>query len=115
MTKTDRTSILLPEDIVESIPDWCGQKDADMDAIAHVRYFHPTFPWTFFATEYNGKNLLYGYYVNILCEGWGCVSLAFMAHRSKLNNEFIERDEDFKPTKLATAIKEYKRSMGITR
>jgi hypothetical protein len=91
----------------KALPPLYSQDGKGADATTFVKFFHPTSRYTFFATEFDGEDTLFGFCVSALgpdCDEWGYASL----------NEFettvagpfqmkMERDRHFKPTTVREA------------
>ncbi len=80
-------------------------------AITHVRFFDPCSSWTWYATEWDGKNLCFGYVKGQDAE-WGYFDLSELAnHRGPLGIG-IEVDEHFLPRPIREM--EHNSSQGPT-
>ena len=93
---------LVPQDIVERLPE-IGETDGQEDPLLEVKFFYPDFDWTWYAMEFDGKDLFFG-----LVEGFekelGYFTLSeLMENRGKLGLE-IERDFHFKPIPLSKKL-----------
>lgn len=81
-------------------------------ALAQVKLFCPSGRYTFFVTEFDGDDLLYGWCVSPLgadCDEWGYASLAELAAiRLPQFGQMpaIERDLDWTPQSVGGAIGE---------
>jgi hypothetical protein len=90
-----KLSELLPQEPVEKFPK-LGETAEQKNPIVQARFFYPDFPWTWYAIEYDGKDLFYGFVDGDFGE-FGTFSLAeLMNTRGKLGCE-IERDLYFTP------------------
>lgn len=96
---------LLPEDIRKQLPALYSQEELGLEALARVKFFSPDFSWTWYASEFDGKDTFFG-----LADGFeaelGYFSLAELTQtRGKLGLP-IERDLHFKPKTLRELFKE---------
>ncbi|MBW8034397.1 MAG: DUF2958 domain-containing protein [Planctomycetes bacterium] len=51
---------LLPDEIIRKLPTLYEQENLGADAIAYVKYFTPDSSWTWYATEFDGKDTFFG-------------------------------------------------------
>lgn len=91
---------LLTKDIIKKLPPLYSQ-DGNPDAKVQVKFFCPWSSWTWYATEYDGKDTFFG-----LVKGHenelGYFSLAELQGVRGPGGLKIERDRWFKPLPLAT-------------
>jgi hypothetical protein len=74
------------------------------DAIAHVKFFNPTGSQSWFITEFDGTDRMFGYVTGMDYDEFGYVSLAEL---SAVRGRFglpIERDVWFTPTPMRDII-----------
>jgi hypothetical protein len=93
-----------------ALPPLYSQDGKGMDAVAHVKFFHPASRYTFFATEFDGDDTFFGYCVSPLgpdCDELGYTSLTELKSVRGPLGLGIERDLHFKPTTLREALKEH--------
>jgi len=50
----------MPESIRRKLPKLCGQEKLGADAVAYAKYFTPDSSWTWYATEFDGEDTLFG-------------------------------------------------------
>ena len=90
---------LLTQQILKKLPELYSQDDVE-DPIAQVKFFTPDSNWTFYATEYDGKDIFFGKVIGFETE-LGYFSLSEL---KKVKGAFglgIERDMWFKPKPLS--------------
>ncbi len=51
---------LLPDELRRKLPKLYAQEELGADAIAHLKYFTPDSNWTWYATEFDGKDTFFG-------------------------------------------------------
>ena len=51
---------LLPDELRRKLPNLYDQEKLGPDAIAHIKYFTPDSSWTWYATEFDGKDTFFG-------------------------------------------------------
>ena len=90
---------LLTKEVLRKLPKLYSQESKGLEAIAVVKFFTPDSSWTWYATEFDGKDTFFG-----LVDGFekelGYFSLSeLQSVRGKLGLP-IERDRYFQPTKL---------------
>jgi hypothetical protein len=51
---------LLPQGLRKEIPGLYTQEKLGADAVAHAKYFTPDSNWTWYATEFDGKDTFFG-------------------------------------------------------
>ena len=91
---------LLPDDIRAQLPPLYSQDSQGDAAIAYVKFFTPDSNWTWYATEFDGKDLFFGL-VQGFEEELGYFSLTELANNRGPLRLAIERDLHFQPTPLA--------------
>ena len=89
---------LLTDEIREQLPALYSQEDID-DPIAQVKFFLPNSTWTWYATEFDSKDLFFGL-VQGLEEELGYFSLSEL-QSVELHGLGVERDLSFTPTPLS--------------
>lgn len=97
-----RREQLIPQEILDILPK-LGETSGQTDPVAVAKFFYPDFSWTWFAIEFDGKDIFYGYVKGFEKE-FGTFSLKeLMENRGKLGCE-IERDFYFKPTPVSKLL-----------
>ncbi len=90
---------LLPTNVLSSLPP-LGSTDEQPDPMVQVKFFFPDFSWTWYAIEFDGDDLFYGF-VDGFEKELGYFRLSeLMENRGKLGLE-IERDFWFTPCPLS--------------
>jgi Protein of unknown function (DUF2958) len=91
--------MLLPKHIARSLPK-IGATDAQgLDALARVKFFTPDAGWTWFATEFDGSELFFGFVSGAEPE-LGYFSLSELREIHGQLGLPVERDRWFRPTPL---------------
>lgn len=102
--RKEQTMKLLTKEILEQLPPLYSQED-DTDPMVICKFFYPDFSWTWYAIEFDGKDLFYGYVVGDYPElGYFTLS-ELLANHGKLGLS-IERDRFFQPCRLSQVMKE---------
>jgi len=90
---------LLTKEILEKLPKLYSQEDKGLEAVAVVKFFTPDSNWTWYATEFDGKDLFFG-----LVDGFekelGYFRLSELKSAKGALGLPIERDMYFKPKSL---------------
>lgn len=96
---TQPAHVLLPLEIREQLPELYSTDEQDWQAKAIVKYFTPDAGWTWYATEFDGKDLFFGLVVGLEIE-LGYFSLAELQEVRGHLNLPIERDLYFEQQTL---------------
>ncbi len=99
---------LLTNEIRKSIPKLYSQEKLGDCAVVYAKFFDPCSNWTWYATEFDGKDLFFGYVCGFVNE-WGYFSLRELQSIKGRFGLGIERDLYFTPI----TIKEVKQQLGI--
>lgn len=100
---------LMPAEIRAVLPPIRGQEAKGFDAIAPVKYFTPDASWTWYATEFDGDDLLFGLASGYEVE-YGYFALSELETvRGRLGLP-IERDLYYEPQTLGQ-IEDYERQL----
>lgn len=87
---------LMPKPVREALPAIRAQDGKGGEAVAHVKFFSAFSRYTFYVTEWNGEDLLYGYVLSPLgedCDEYGYASLSELAEAKVFGGvPAIERD-----------------------
>ncbi|MCK4578705.1 MAG: DUF2958 domain-containing protein [Candidatus Marinimicrobia bacterium] len=51
---------LMPDELRRNLPNLYEQEKLGAEAIAYVKYFTPDSSWTWYATEFDGKDTFFG-------------------------------------------------------
>lgn len=88
---------LLTEEIKRQLPSLYSTEDVDVeDKIAICKFFTPGSNWTWYAVEYDGEDLFFGYVIGFVGE-WGYFSLSELESVRGALGLPIERDLYFDP------------------
>jgi hypothetical protein len=99
-----KLSELLPHELVEKFPK-LGETAEHNNPIVQARFFYPDFPWTWYAIEFDGEDIFYGFVDGDFGE-YGTFSLSELRNaRGKLGCE-IERDLYFEPMLIQEVLKQ---------
>lgn len=103
--------ILLPEDIKKELPALCANEELGLDAIAVVKFFTPDSSWTWYASEFDGKDTFFGLVIGFETE-LGYFSLSELSGVRGPLGLPIERDLYFKP-KTLRVLQDYHDQKGF--
>ena len=90
---------LLTEEIKKVLPKLYEQDGKGLNAIAYVKFFTPDSNWTWYVTEFDGKDIFFGLVCGFEKE-LGYFSLSELESVKGPLGLKIERDLYFKPTML---------------
>ena len=90
---------LMPLEIKKKLPKLYSQENNE-NPIVYLKLFSPYSGYTLYVTEYDGKEILFGYVTGSLFPEWGYASLKELASTNRNGLPLIERDMYFKPTKF---------------
>jgi len=90
---------LLTKELRKKLPPIRGQEDKGLDAIAHVKFFTPDAHWTWYATEFDGQDIFFGFVKGDFDE-FGSFSLSELQRVRGGMGLPVERDLYFQPTPL---------------
>jgi hypothetical protein len=90
---------LVPQGVREKLPPLYAQEELGGRAVAHVKYFTPDGSWTWYATEFDGKDTFFGL-VDGHVKELGYFSLSELREACGPMGLHIERDLHWKPTTL---------------
>jgi hypothetical protein len=90
---------LLTKAILNKIPPLMAQDGKGLKAIAHVKFFTPDGSWTWYATEFDGKDTFFGYVIGQEKE-FGYFSLSELQTIQGPMGLHVEKDRYFKPKSL---------------
>jgi len=96
---------MMTAEIRKRLPKLYSQEKV-ADPIVQVKYFCPWGAWTAYATEFDGKDIFFGYVVGLETE-MGNFSLSEMQAIRGPGGLGIERDLYFKPTPLSVIKRQY--------
>ncbi len=98
---------LLTKELREKLPPLGATERVD-DPMALVKFFTPDSSWTWFATEFDGKDLFFGAVFGFEFE-LGYFRLSELEQTTGPLGLHIERDLYFKPTPLSKFREQYER------
>lgn len=52
---------LMTKELIEKMPALYSQEEKGLDAVAQVKFFSPYSNWTWYATEFDGEDIFFGY------------------------------------------------------
>jgi len=90
---------LLTEEIRKKLPPLYSQESLGGMAVAHVKFFTPDSNWTFWATEFDGKDTFFGL-VDGHCKKLGYFSLSELQGLRGPLGLPVERDLYWRPKRL---------------
>jgi len=90
---------LITREIKSILPKLYEQDNKGLNAIAYVKFFTPDSSWTWYATEFDGKDVFFGL-VDGFCKELGYFSLSELESVRGPYGLKIERDLYFEPTTL---------------
>lgn len=91
--------MLLTKEIRKRLPP-LGATENEGDPLVICKFFYPDFSWTWYAIEFDGEDIFYGYVAGFECELGGFSLSELLSNRGKLGCP-IERDRYFKPMPLS--------------
>lgn len=97
---------LLPDEIREQLPALYSNEEIGLDAVAPVKWFTPDSSWSWFPTEFDGEDLLFGLAVGFEAE-LGYFSLAELEAARGPFGLPIERDLYYQPRSLRELLEEH--------
>lgn len=100
---------LMPAEIRAVLPPIRSQEQKALEAIAPVKYFTPDANWTWYATEFDGDDYLFGLVSGYEVE-YGYFSLNELEEVREGLNLPIERDVHYQP-KTLREIEDYERKL----
>lgn len=93
---------LLTKEILKKLPA-LGATDNQKDPTVQVKFFTPDAQWTWYAYEFDGKDIFFGYVKGIENE-LGTFSLSELQQVRGSLNLAVERDKWFKPCPLSEVM-----------
>ena len=90
---------LLTKEIADKLPALYSQEDV-ADPVAQVKFFDPTGSWSWYATEFDGQDLFFGF-VDGFEKELGYFSLSELESLQLPFGLTIERDKFFEPKPLS--------------
>lgn len=96
--------ILLTKKIIKKIPKLGSQENKGLDAVVFVKFFTPWSNWTWYATEFDGKDIFFGL-VDGFVKELGYFSLSELENLRGPLGLKVERDLYFIPTTIKKLMK----------
>ena len=103
-TRESRRQPLLTRELKRKLPDLYSTEEQGIDAIAIVKYFTPDSNWTWYAIEFDGKDIFFGLAVGLEVE-LGYFSLSELEGVRGPWGLRIERDIFFHPKSLKELLR----------
>lgn len=94
---------LLTKEILRRLPSM-GSTDHQKDPIVRVKFFTPDAQWTWYAIEFDGEDIFFGY-VEGLENELGTFSLSELEEVRGVLGLPVERDKFFKPCPLSEVMR----------
>lgn len=94
---------LLTKEILGRLPK-LGKTSKQSDPIVQVKFFTPDAQWTWYGTEYDGKDIFFGFVIGLEDE-LGNFSLSELREVRGSLGLPVERDKFFKPCPLSKIMK----------
>lgn len=96
---------LMTEEVKKSLPPlYATENTKAEDKVLRAKFFDPSGRGTWYAVEFDGKDIFYGFAVSPLgedCDEWGYFSLSELESVRGRFNLGIERDLFFTPIKFS--------------
>lgn len=102
---------LLPEGIRDKLPDLYSGEEYGLDAKALVKFFTPDAQWSWYASEFDGDDILFGLVSGLEVE-LGYFSLSELQSVKGPWGLPIERDLFFEPATLKELMQMHQRERG---
>lgn len=99
---------LLPDALREQLPPLYSNEECGLNAPAVVKFFTPDSNWTWYASEFDGKDTFFGLVVGFDVE-LGYFSLSELESVRGPLGLPIERDKYFEPTSLGTLQEQHRK------
>lgn len=98
---------LLTKAILKQLPP-LGATAEQADPLVICKFFYPDFHWTWYAIEFDGEDIFFGYVAGDFPELGGFALLELLSNRGVYGLP-IERDKYFTPTLLSEIRKLHER------
>jgi hypothetical protein len=96
---------LITEELRKALPTLYSQEN-EKDPMVVCKFFLPMTKWTWYATEFDGKDIFFGFVSGEYSE-LGYFSLSELENLEGLYGIGVERDMYFEPVRLSTIRAEY--------
>ena len=97
---------LLTKAIIKQLPALGATDDQGTQALAQVKFFTPDSSWTWYAAEFDAKDIFYGLVIGHYKE-YGTFSLSELQSVRGALRLPVERDRHFRPTPLGALSEQY--------
>lgn len=101
----------LPDEIRAHLPQLYSGEKLGLEAQAQVKYFTPDSSWSWYCSEYDGDDLMFGLVIGHEIE-FGYWSLSELREARGPLGLLIERDLYFEPTSLRELQDKHRRERG---
>ncbi len=91
---------LLTAELRQKIPPLYAQEEKGKDKMVYVKFFSPYSHYTWYVTEFDGKDTFFGFVEGDFPE-WGYFSYRELVTLEKNGLPLVERDRFFKPKKFS--------------
>ena len=98
---------LLDEESRDQLPPLRSGEELGLDSLAQVKFFTPDSDWTWYASEFDGKDTFFGL-VSGFEDEFGNFTLSELQQAVGLLGLPIERDLHFEPKKLGELLEMHK-------
>jgi hypothetical protein len=95
--------MLLTKQLRRQLPKLRVQENKGLDAIVYVKFFTPDAHWSWYATEFDGEDIFFGFVRGDYPE-FGTFSLSELEQLRGGLGLPVERDRFFKPTPLRELV-----------
>lgn len=106
-----RAHELMTDELREQLPELGAHEELGLDAPAPVKYFTPDSGWTWYASEYDGEDLLFGLVIGLEIE-FGYFSLSELRSARGPLGLPIERDLYYTSRTLRELCEQHRRERG---
>ncbi len=104
----ERGHKLLDEETKKRLPPLYSGEELGLEAMAQVKFFTPDSHWSWYASEFDGEDTLFGLVIGHEIE-LGYWSLAELRQVRGPLGRLVERDLDFEPTSLRELKEQHER------
>jgi hypothetical protein len=101
---------LITEELRKALPPLYSQED-EKDPMVVCKFFLPITKWTWYATEFDGKDTFFGFVSGEYPE-LGYFSLSELENLEGLYGIGVERDMYFEPVRLSTIRAEHEQGIN---
>ncbi|GAB4422344.1 MAG: hypothetical protein Kow00106_19510 [Anaerolineae bacterium] len=109
----ERGHKFLDEETRKRLPPLYSGEELGLEAMAQVKFFTPDSHWSWYASEFDGEDILFGLVIGHEIE-LGYWSLSELRQVRGPLGLLVERDPDFEPTSLRELKERHERWRGQT-